>query len=127
MPTIEVNPEQLKRKPIPEGVYPTRITKCEVQQQKGDPTKQKVYWELHIEGHDNPELNGKVLFAHTSIEPGQGDIYLRFVNGLGKNPAAFVTEEVQDTICLARITQSLGKDQVGDQEVQNNVAELMKA
>ena len=70
MAKVIVNPEELERAALPEGIYPVVIDRCEYGPQAKDPSKFKVFWQFRIEGADDPTANGHVLFANTSTEKG---------------------------------------------------------
>lgn len=128
MARVTVDPGSLKRKTLPDGTYPVEIRKCEVQAQKNNPNAHKVYWEFQVTPDcPDPEAVGAMLFAHTSIEPGKGDTYLRFTQSLGFNPAEFDTEAAQGLKCYARVKTRISRNSItGENESANDVADLLK-
>lgn len=129
MAIIEVNPEELGRRALPEGLYPVRIEKCERAPLKSDPSQWKVVWQFRVRDEcPDPLARGHVMFSHTSLAAGKGDTYLRFVRGLGHNPSRFDTDDVVGTNCVIRITQRVRTDPSGASSpiVDNEVVELMR-
>jgi hypothetical protein len=126
---VSISPESEQALTFPAGIYPAVIDKCEVQPQKNDPSKHKLYWELTATDGNGRE---KKLFAHTSLERFSRSPAPGWFRNLGLTPPVPGTNEpgspLADLACMVEVDEQTTKDNTtGQSIVDNRLVNIMAA
>lgn len=80
---LDMNVDDLKRKTVPKALYEAVIQSAERRATVYDEKQQEVNWAFRLEGNEDDETNGVLIFQGTNIEKGKGDQFLKFCAVLG--------------------------------------------